>query len=180
MRVYCGRIDEPRCRDAALKVTQALQLVQRFEPRRVARLQKDRVALLLATGQGTSSYSESANMIVLDVTQLSSLTAAGAACVMVHESTHARFAHAAIPYSKKIAARVERRCVEEEIAFVNLFPRTSEAEYEAWAAGKRERLARPWWTRGERLRAAAASLEREGAPAWLVRFVEFCAGQGAS
>jgi hypothetical protein len=180
LRVHYGRVDETRRRDAALKVTHALQLLQRFEPRRVVRLRRYRVALLLVTGQGTSSYSEPANVIVLDVTQLSSLTPAGAACVIVHEGTHARFAHAGIPYSQRIASRVERRCVEEEIAFVDLLPHTSEAEHEAWVARKRERLARPWWTRNVRLGALAASLQQEGAPAWLVRFIQVCAGPGAS
>jgi hypothetical protein len=180
LRVRYGRMDEQRRRDAAIKVSAALQLLQRFAPRRLVRLRNQHVELLVVTGQGTSSYSAGANVIVLDVSQLSQLTGPGAACVIVHEGTHARFAHADIPYSRKIAARVERRCVEEEIAFVNGLPHTSEAEHEAWVARKRERLARAWWTHGERVRALAASLKQEGAPAWFVRFILLFAGPGVS
>src|SRR5579862_3985368 len=96
VRVHYGEMDESRRVDAAATVGAALELLLRVKPSRVARLQRENIAIFIVPGQGVHSYSPQANVIVLDLTELSALTARGAACVIVHESTHARFSHAGI------------------------------------------------------------------------------------
>jgi len=48
--------------------------------------------------------------------------------------------------------RMERRCVEEEIAFIRRLPISRPEELQAWEARKRATLKRRWWTVGSRVR----------------------------
>ncbi len=90
---------------------------------------------------------------------------------IVHEATHARLKRQGIRLRGVGVARVERRCVEEEIAFLERFPKKSEAEWTQWVASKRDSLKGEWWSPMKQRRRMLAALEREGKLKWFTRLV---------
>jgi hypothetical protein len=174
--IYCEHVPEHERSAAIDRVAKALDLIHSFDRRRSERLERDRVGILLAPGYGQHTYSEGANIIDLDLRLVMHNSTESLAIAIVHEATHARFGLAGVHYGSGNAMRMERRCVEEEIAFVRRLPYTSEAEYADWAEKKRARLAHPWWTRRGRLRALARAFEAEGAPQWMIRIARFFGG----
>lgn len=171
--VYCEKVPKD-ARDAAIdRVAKALDLIHNVDRRRTDRLERDGVGIVLAPGYGHNAYSEGTNMIHLDLRLVEERSTASLAVSIVHEATHARFARAGVHYNRRCAARMERRCIEEEIAFVQRQPHTSETEYAKWVCRRRALLAQPWWTRRGRLRALIPTLEAEGMPQWLIRLARF-------
>jgi hypothetical protein len=171
--VYCEQVPEGERLDAMDRVAKALDLIHRFDRRRTDRLERDRIGIVLAPGFGQHSYSEATNTIHLDLRLVTERPTAAVASSIVHELTHARFALAGVYYSRRCALRMERRCVEEEIAFVGRLPYTKDADYTTWVDQRRARLARPWWTWRGRLRAVVQTLEAEAAPQWIIRLTRF-------
>jgi hypothetical protein len=155
------------------RVTAALDQVDRFNRRRIERLIRDGVVIVIVPFEGRHFYSEYVNAICLDsrILRRETSTTSTIACAIVHESVHARFAHAGLFYNQRVAARMERRCVEEEIAFVARSPVVSQDALAKWAALRRADLERRWWTRRGRLESYATFLEKEGAPVWISRLL---------
>ena len=174
--VYYGGLDSAASAAATERIAAALGMIRQFDPRRADRLEKDQIGIVLAPGLGGNRYSEGTNTIQLDVGLVMQRSVASLATTLVHEATHARFALAGVYYNRSNARRMEARCVEEEIAFVERLPHTSDAEYVQWVAARRAQLEHPWWTRRGRLRALAATFERDGAAPWLVRLTRTLAG----
>lgn len=171
--VYCDITDSEHRRLLLERVTAALDQIYRLDQRRIGRLVRDGVPIVIVALQGRHFFSEVVDAICLDRRILSreASNTSTIACAIVHESTHARMAHAGLFYSKRYAARMERRCIEEEIAYLGRSPYIKPDEFAAWAASRRKALDHPWWTRRGRLEAYAKFLETEGAPAWIPRLV---------
>jgi hypothetical protein len=168
MTVFVADADEPRGGAAADRLAEALSLIRRGDPRRFARLLRDGVRIAFTTQFGRAQYWRSVNVIALDLQKVIDRPLSLLASSIVHEATHARLARSGIVSRRAATARIERRCVEEEIAFMRRLPHSSEALFEQWTAQKRDSLALHWWTRRAGARAGAAALEREGGPAWLL------------
>jgi hypothetical protein len=129
---------------------------------------------------GTHGYLEVSNLIVLDIAGVERQTWEGLQIALVHEVTHARIALSGISMRRSNASRIERRCVEEEIAFVRRvmanMPSSKQAEVDAWVARKRQTLEAPWWTPRKRLGRIADLFAERGAPLFLVRLTRRIAG----
>jgi hypothetical protein len=170
LAIYCGRPAEAR-QMILERVTAALDQIERFDRRRLERIVRERVTIVIMASEGRHFYSERVNAICLDsrILRRETSTTSTIACAIVHESVHARFALAGLFYNQTCAARMERRCIEEEIAYVARSPYVNRDEFTKWAALRRAALEHPWWTRRGRLEAFAKFLESEGAPAWMPR-----------
>ena len=82
--------------------------------------------------------------------------------IVVHEATHLRLARRGIRYTKKLRARIEARCVEEQIeAMKNCHFIDNQIADEI-----RRELEAPWWREEDRRRDIAIVLRRVGFPAW--------------
>jgi hypothetical protein len=152
---------------AMARVSEALSLIRRYDPRRFARIVHDGVRIVFSRHLAHAQYWSPVNVIALNLPSVMRWTAPQTATAIVHEATHARLSRAGIAPSRAAIARIERRCVEEEISFVRRLPHTDEA-FEQWAEQKRGLLVTKWWTRRGKARRRVALLEREGGPAWLL------------
>lgn len=74
-----------------------------------------------------------------------------------------------MPYAN-LRARIERRCVEEEIALLGRMKASGYDGTDAWAAFLRARLADPWWTENAAFNRRHRYLEERAAPQWVLRF----------
>jgi hypothetical protein len=149
---YDTGIEEPR-RSAALdRLTYSLWLIDRFDHRRLTRLQRGGTAFWLTTISPIHGYSEAGNLIVMSLRGIERSTREQLPMSIVHEATHARFATAGLLHNCGNMERMERRCVEEEIAFIRRLPIAKPEELHAWEVHKRATLKTRWWTLGSRLR----------------------------
>lgn len=134
---------------ASAKVAEALTLIARVEPRRLARFRRD-VAFIVVSHRPTM-FSALSSTCFLDFELVARSTAGSIALALVHEAVHARFAAAGVlPHAPADVARQEVRCSREELAFL--------ARLEAAGWTDTDRL-QAWLEqcRGEAERAVAAS-----------------------
>jgi hypothetical protein len=162
----------PRLAKHALdRFADAVELLHRYDPRRLTRIRRDLPRIILGgTEAGHAIYSVGLDAAILN---LATVTDRGVpvsflAQSIVHEATHARIARVGIEYSPENRARIERRCVREELAFVERLP---EPDRELAASSLRDWLASPshdfsyeaWIER------VADGLRESGLPEWFVQ-----------
>jgi hypothetical protein len=92
------------------------------------------------------------------------------ASVIVHESQHARIMAMGVSYSRPTRLRVERICVDAEIAFAARLP--DPTRLTAWLLNTRRNIAYHWDPVRRRERGIAA-LRKMGTPEWIIRLVAF-------
>jgi len=149
-----------RNRDAVLqRVRSAMMLIERYDERRLRFLARAGTRILLMSPSVGNQYWAAVNAIVLDATLLPTRSRESVAVTLVHEAAHARI-ESLIHQTRRMAPRVERRCVEEEIAFVRRLPAGDEATVRAWEAAKRATLESPWWTLRTNVRKLVESIAR--------------------
>lgn len=165
-----GNVPE-RVRPPAMeKLESALGVIARYEPRRVERLVRDGTRIVLMTAIGAGSYHPASNVIFLDATWLSTCSIWQAALVIVHEAAHARMRM--IAAGGRSVPRLERRCVEEEIAFYRRVPGVDQELLAQWEASKRATLNTPWWTFVAKKRTILRAIVSENPnPGWFVRLL---------
>jgi hypothetical protein len=123
------------------RVADALELIEREDPRRFARIVHDarRVVLIPAAGSA-GEYWHHFRAIVLDVGHVRAAEPVALAATIIHEATHARIKRAGIPSPPALRERIELRCVAEEISFVTKFPGS-----DGFVQRAGERLKLRWW-----------------------------------
>jgi hypothetical protein len=168
---YKSFMPEDRRKIAVDRVNQALYLIFKLDSRRYYRLFNDGTTIAIVHGAGGHSYCVPNNTIILDLRRIEGETVSAAALSIVHEATHARIALAGVEYRGDRRARIEWRCVEEEIVFSRHFPWPSEENRVAWEAQQREQFNRPWWGDKNGFRRLAEGLEEAGAPASMVKLL---------
>jgi hypothetical protein len=142
-----GAVPEPHRRETLQKLADALAIIGRADPKRLRRLVAGGTRMVLSTDVAGYRYFRTSNFIVLGVQSITSSTIQAIAVSIVHEATHARI-DALMDTPGRLTARVERRCIEEEIAFVRRWPQRDEEGFRAWEAAMRAQLETPWWTVG--------------------------------
>jgi hypothetical protein len=176
MRLFFdAEIAEARRHAAIDRLANAISFIEANDPRWLHRLRRGGTDLYLTSSIGTHGYLEVSNLIVLDIAGVERQTREGLPTSLVHEATHARIALRGISMTRSNTSRIERRCVEEEIAFVRCVmahvPSSKQAEVDAWVARKRQTLEAPWWTTRKRLGRIADLFADGGAPLFLVRLI---------
>ncbi len=107
------------------RLDQALGLIERFMPDRMARLREDFTAILVRRYPCRAAYYPELGVCLIELTFLvhPDISAAQVGASIVHEGVHARYGAAGIKDgSKAAAADEERRCREAEIEFGRLVP----------------------------------------------------------
>lgn len=128
---------------ATSRMDAALQLIARCDALRFKQARRviPRFVLTRLGRPGAyGAYLPLSGTCYLDARFLATRTAAEVACVIVHESTHARLdRHGFAVFGRN--RRIERRCVLEEIAFANRLHPDDCAGLEAWNEGRHRTLA---------------------------------------
>lgn len=144
------------------RLAEALRLVRRYDPTRFNRLTKQlrRIAIV---SRGGELYDHGLSTYMADLGVAATRSIPELALAIVHEATHARLRCRGVQTTASNVARVERICVEQEMAFARLLP--DSATLVEWAEGK---LLRSWWG-DEELRLRRDQLSATfGFPKWLL------------
>ena len=107
------------------RLDQALGLIERYTPDRLARLREDFTAFLVRRYPCRAAYYSDLGVCLIELTFLvhPDITPAQVGASIVHEAVHARLGGAGIrDRSKAAAADEERRCREAEIEFGRAVP----------------------------------------------------------
>jgi hypothetical protein len=146
------------------KVTSALEIIARYQPKRLDRIRRD-LRYILIFKQPGATYWDDLRACALSAQSVASRDTEVIALSIVHEATHARIHSRGIPYDPAHQARVERVCVNEEVSLVRLLANGSER-----AAQLLARLDTPWWT-AEQMRERGIRRLEMNAPPWLVKLI---------
>jgi hypothetical protein len=171
IRVAFVRVDHETY---AQKVANALGLIARHDPNRLARIKRDLGAVLVwpFTAAGTiAEFHSDLGICALYSAAIKDVPAALVALSIVHEATHARLA--CIPVTRDNLPRMERLCLEQELAFARHIP-----EGAALAAYVENRVAKfdpTAYTKSARMQRGLQELDEAGAPRPLLAVMGFLA-----
>lgn len=108
------------------KIAAALDIIGEHDPRRFERLRRDLRRIVIADGLGNrAAYLFHSGTCFIQLSHVIDRSSAMIAVSIVHEAVHRRLENAGIRYWPDIQKRIERRCVREEISFVDRLPRAS-------------------------------------------------------
>lgn len=125
VRVYLSLVDKGEIDEAREQVAWGLALILHYDPRRFARLRADLRGIQVYQFAVRKAAHYDLGYCVLSPSLVFGRNKIHIACTIVHEATHARLHRRKVRYdtpAKRV--RVERRCVAEEIAFVEKIPGT--------------------------------------------------------
>ena len=148
------------------RLAAAIDLIERYDPRLRQEIATNlrRVLITSASGAHYLRRLKACRLGAQTVLRASNLSLA---MTIVHEATHARLERELSSYSPENRERVERACVEAEIAFAERVP-GSESEI----ANVRELLATRWWEPATVRNDTLKEIERLGIPHWIRRLLE--------
>ena len=133
-----GQSDE----SALDRVANAIRLVKVTDPKRARRIRRDiQRIVIMDLGEAGGSYISEIDACALDPHQVQERPIEATALIIVHEATHARIHKAGIKYTPRMRDRIEKLCVNEEIAFAR---RLSDGEQ--YIVNARRALEQPWWS----------------------------------
>ena len=89
---------------------------------------------------------------------------------LVHEAMHGRLARWGIGYSEPVRHRVELACTKAQLDFVRQLPNAAEL---CAAIEAQLQLPEPQWSDAAQRQLRLSRLRQTGAPAWVVRALEF-------
>jgi hypothetical protein len=150
----------------------ALDLLAELSPQVLAQVRRD-IRRFGIVGAGGDHYLHELSAHVISKDWLEKLSNADVALNVVHEACHARIRRQGILMTRSNAARVERACVQREIALARLLP-----DSERHLPRLEARLSQSWWDETERRRRAVERLRAVNAPEWMIRITLRVAGLG--
>ncbi len=153
--------------DVFAKAGDALRLIAINDPNRYARLKRDLRRVLFTFSSG-GQYLPRLDTCRIGIQYATRSSALELAMMIVHEATHARLWRAGCQYDGGTRERVERICVDAEIAFAS---RIHGAEHAI--ARTRQLLETRWWTHEAHVQRSAEELRALGCPQWFVRLLGF-------
>lgn len=128
--------------NAMMQLGDALRLVERSDPRCFARLRCDLTRFVISPAANVSAaHFPTSSTCYLSSRFVEEYPVPNVAIAIVHEATHARLDHAGIPLYPDWKARIERRCVLEEITFAQRLSETEHPGISNWISGRIQNLA---------------------------------------
>lgn len=145
------------------RVAEALDLLGHYDPEGKEQLRRDVRRLLFTETPGGNYFAGISTCRI--GTEFAKRASALTLCMMiVHEATHARLANGGMRYVGDQRERIERLCVEAEIAFAERVPGSEEAISKARALLETE-----WWNAERHAETAVTELTGRGVPRWLAK-----------
>lgn len=165
---YCADPDS-----VVARLTDAIYLLDAVDPLRLARIRRDAPRLHVGLVGHAAMYSHRPPTIAWRDEVLLAQPVLWAASALVHEGTHARIHGAGIRTTAATRARIERRCVAEEIHFLRKaaahFPEyASQAEHFIAHAERELAMPVPWYAPSQKWARVREELVRLEAPRWLL------------
>jgi len=153
------------------KTAAAIQLIHQADPRRFAQMKRDLRGIWIIGVSTRGEYDHSLRMCKVDSSFLlrPDITVEDVAATLVHESTHARLARYGFGYAPAIRPRLERLCLNAEIAFAAHLPNGSTVVANAERLLTRLHDA---WTDEAMMSYTVRRLRALDAPEWLVRWLQ--------
>lgn len=108
------------------RIESALACVRKLAPRRYRRVTTDLRRIVITRARAAGEYVPAAGACFLDAEYVETRSREVIASAIVHEATHARLWGRGIRYGSAIRGRVERRCILEEIDFLQHAEGTSD------------------------------------------------------
>jgi hypothetical protein len=156
------------------RLAAAIDLVGQVSPRRLRRLRLEETRIFIGEFLGAAGYWYGwPKAITFHHAVLIEQPVVWIASALIHEGTHARLRRVGIHSTSFNRARIERRCVREEIAFLRNLPQeyaADAARFEAWSLAALT-AAYPWYEPEQRRAKMREALAADGAPGWLRRMV---------
>ena len=149
------------------RVQRALELIDRYDPRRLDRIRRD-VRAIGGVSDGMNHYEEASRTIVLSLPAVLWDTPAELALTIVHEATHGRISDRGIRYYLENRDRIEAACVHQEVAFASTLPGG-----EVLAEAMLKKLETPWWSDEAIHEGELRLAEAEEMPRWYLRLLEW-------
>lgn len=150
-------------------VSAALELIDRHDANRLARMRRDvkRIALIRSHGSA-GEWWPVYGAVALDVEHVKHHRLLSISMTIIHEATHARLAeHAALAATdRRRRERIERACVAQEIAFARRFPEASDL-----ILGAKAKLDSRWWEQTSGRDEFDKRLEKANVPRWFRRML---------
>lgn len=142
------------------RLSSALALVTRHDPRRAGRLRRDLKRFWITDAEG-GEFIPSIRACSVRAGYVVDASTDALAALIVHEGVHARLWASGVPYADELRERIERTCVREEIRFVRRLGSADQLVADAEA-----RLERSWWSKAKETERRLRQLEQLGRPAW--------------
>lgn len=151
------------------RVGEAIHFIVQTDSRRARRMRQDlRRVVLMDLGGSAGGYLAEIDACALDPHHVKHQPIQATALILVHEATHARISRLGIRYDPDVRARIERICVNEEIAFAGKVENGA-----AYVAEARRALDQPWWSVDEERKREERQLRALGWPEWTLTFRKF-------
>jgi hypothetical protein len=151
------------------KIAEALNLLGRHDPWRLARFRRDVSAVLVELTSGARGEWISAEGLVRlqsDYAKAEKTSALEIASTLVHEGTHAWIERMGVEYDEPRRGRIEAVCFRSQLAFLRRVPGSAELI----ADTERQLTRNPdYWTDAAFRRRRLEHLRKLGIPDWLVR-----------
>jgi hypothetical protein len=144
------------------KLDQGLDVIQYFDPLLFRRIGRSVKRFIFVPGGG-DHYSPVLEAHMMDVATLVQQTNLYTALLIIHEATHARLERCGISMTQSNAARVERLCVDAQVAFARRVPGGEEVAQQLLRT-----LETPWWGPDEARSRIIRRLGLAGWPKWLI------------
>ena len=138
-----------------------LHLLQECDPRRYQRIL--RYTNHIAVWPGHHDAYDRLGGMLISTDRFSGETTEALLGALVHEATHGRLISWRVRHTKLRIARIERRCVEEQVDSMLVCGKI-DAQTAIRLMGI---LESPWWTEPGRRAHAKSALESAGLPSWL-------------
>lgn len=150
-------------REVFAGIAAACKLIARYDARLYGRMRRS-VRRILVTEASGGHYLPRLETCRIGLGATRRSSAIELAMLLVHEATHARLWKAGCRYAEKDRARIERMCVDAEVAFAQRVPGS-----EAAVATARALLDTAWWRAEATSRRSIEELRRLGCPEWVLR-----------
>lgn len=150
------------------RVTLALGLIERYDPRWIRRMRRDFSGIWLGGSPGAPCFDVMTRRCVLNWNSVMYGGILDLALTLIHEATHARIASRGMArHPVAPAVRQEGAAVRQEMAFVALMPATGDR-----LRHLATKLDDPWWTPERMLQRLRAWNREAEIPDWLARRIE--------
>lgn len=141
-RVYVTKTDDITPSHAMMRIHDALLLLQRTDPFRFHRVRRHITKFIVSSVRNVSAaHFPKSSTCYISARFLDKYPVPNLAIAIVHEATHARIDHSGIPLYPDWKARIERRCVLEEIAFAKHLSETEHSGIEKWTRDRESGVA---------------------------------------
>lgn len=151
------------------RVGEVIRFIVDTDSVRARRIRQDlRRIVVMDLGGSAGGYLAEIDACALDPSHVEQQPIQAMALILVHEATHARIRRAGIRYDPEMRGRIERICINEEIAFAGQVENGA-----IYIAEARRALDQPWWSVNDERKREERQLRALGWPEWTLKFRRF-------